>query len=118
MEFTLLFLKLFVYGLELAAPILLLLLTVIVVLGLISGRHESWSRGEALYWSFITATTVGYGDIRPGRRLSRVLAVIIAFCGLMFTGILVALAISAATFSIESKHNLPEIKHIIEQIDD
>jgi len=65
MEFTLLFIKLFFYGPELTAPILLFLVLVIVILGQVAGRRESWSRGDALYRTFVTATTVSYGDIRP-----------------------------------------------------
>jgi len=116
-EFTLLFIKLFFYGLKLTAPILSFLALIIVILGQISGKRESWSPAEALYWSFITATTVGYGDIRPLQRVSRFLSVMIAFCGVIFTGILVAVAITATTYSIKSRHSEPELRQIIEQIE-
>ena len=102
MEFTFKFVQLFVYGLELAAPLLLSLAVLITLLGQIVGARESWSRFDSLYWSFITATTVGYGDIRPLRKLSKILAVLIAFVGLIFTGIIVALAINAASIAFTS----------------
>jgi hypothetical protein len=115
MEFTLMFLKLFYLGLLLTGPILLLLALVVVILGQIAGKQESWSRGEALYWSFVTATTVGYGDFRPLRGLSRILSILIAFCGVVFTGILVAVAISAVTYSLKAHYDLQEIERQIEQ---
>ena len=118
MEFTLQFIKLFFYGLELTAPILSFLVLIIVVLGQLAGKQESWSRAEALYWTFITATTVGYGDFRPMARASRALAVLIAFCGLIFTGILVAVAITATTYSIQSHYGDAELPQMIERLDD
>ena len=118
MEFTLLFLKLFFIGLMLTAPILSFLVLVIVVLGQIVGRYESWGRGEALYWSFITATTVGYGDLRPLKGICRLFSILIAFCGLIFTGIMVAIAITATTQSIESQLDPAEIEHIKESLSD
>ncbi|MGD8349375.1 MAG: potassium channel family protein [Gammaproteobacteria bacterium] len=118
MEFTLQFVRLFLSGLELTAPILLFLVLIIVALGQLAGKRESWSRGDALYWTFITATTVGYGDFRPLARASRILAVLIALCGLIFTGIIVAVAITATTSSIQRHYDDAELRQMIERFDD
>ena len=59
MEFTIEFVRMFAIGLFYAAPILLFLIVLIVILGQRVGRHENWNRMDALYFSFITATTVG-----------------------------------------------------------
>lgn len=115
MDFTLLFLRLFYYGLQVTAPILLFLALLVVVLGQIAGRQESWRPAEALYWSFVTATTVGYGDYRPSHGLSRTLAVLIAFCGVIFTGIIVAVAVAAATRALETHIDFRQIDEIVEQ---
>ena len=115
MEFTLLFLKLFYYGLLLTAPILIFLSLVVIVLGQIAGRRESWSPGEALYWSFVTATTVGYGDYRPLNGISRLLSILIAFSGLIFTGIMVAVAITATTYALESRYDFSHLEKVIER---
>ena len=55
---------------------------------------------DGFYWSFVTATTVGYGDLRPVNRTSRILAILIAIMGLTFTGIIIAVAVHAATFAL------------------
>lgn len=99
MEFTFTFLKTFLYGLYFVAPLLLLIVLTTIFLGQIVGHIESWKRFDALYWSFITATTVGYGDIRPTYRTSKVLSILIALTGLVFTGIIVAVAVRSATYA-------------------
>jgi voltage-gated potassium channel len=116
MEFTLTFVQIFLVGLWLAAPLLLSFVLVIVALGLLVGKKESWSKFDSLYWAFITATTVGYGDIRPLRPLSRILSVLIAFLGLIFTGIMVALAIHAATAAFNALHDVEKVKVDFEQM--
>ncbi|MDH3763470.1 MAG: potassium channel family protein [Gammaproteobacteria bacterium] len=115
MQFTFQFIKYFVYGLELAAPLLLFLTLLIVVLGQIVGLRESWSRFDSLYWSFITATTVGYGDIRPLRKLCKTFSILIALTGMIFTGIIVALAINAASIAFSSVHDGVDPKSAIEK---
>ena len=97
---TLTFLKQLSLGLWLTSPLLLSLAAAITLLGQIAGKHEGWSRFDSFYWSFITATTVGYGDIRPRQRGSRLTAIIIALLGLTFTGILIAVAVRAATLAL------------------
>ncbi|MBE9477328.1 MAG: two pore domain potassium channel family protein [Proteobacteria bacterium] len=110
MEFTAKFTQIFFFGIGLAAPLLLALALSIVVLGLIVGARESWGRLDAIYWAFITATTVGYGDLRPVKPLSKVLSVITAVIGIIFTGIIVAVAVNAATVSFQSIYSMSEIK--------
>ncbi len=110
MEFTLSFIKVFSVILLHAAPLLLSLAAVIILLGQIAGRLEGWSRFDAFYWCWITATTVGYGDIRPGRKNTRVLAIVIAFFGLMVTGIIVAIAVFAATEAFSAQVDLSTLK--------
>ena len=99
---TVAFLKQFALGLWETLPLLFSLGLGIALLGYAVGRKEGWSRFESLYWSFITATTVGYGDLRPVNRGSRVVAILIAFLGLTFTGILIALAVWAATSALKT----------------
>ena len=95
MEFTLIFLRVFFQDLVYAGPILIFLVLLIIVIGNIIGRIEGWSSADALYHAFINATTVGYGDLRPTKKSSKMLAVANALVGLVFTGIVVAIALHA-----------------------
>ena len=99
---TLTFLKQFGIGLYLTFPLLLSLAALITLLGQAVGVKEGWSRFDSLYWSFITATTVGYGDIRPTKHASRIFAVLIAFLGLVLSGIIIAVAVNAATLALKA----------------
>ena len=94
------FLKEFFFDLWVTFPLLLSLAAVVIALGQVVGRKEGWSRFDSFYWSFVTATTVGYGDIRPTKKMSKMLVIIIAITGLTFTGILVAVAVHAATLAL------------------
>lgn len=116
MEFTFQFIKFFFYGLKLAAPLLISLAIFITLLGQIVGARESWGRFDSLYWSFITATTVGYGDMPPLKRLSKTISILIALTGIIFTGIIVALALNAASISFKSLNDVIEIKAHIEEL--
>ena len=52
-------------------------------------RHFSYTDG--LYWSLITAGTVGYGDITPTTTVGRVLAAIHGVMGVLTTGVIAGL---------------------------
>lgn len=99
MDFSLAFLGYFFHGLYLIGPLIVFLLLIILLLGQFVGRIEKWSRFDAVYWTLITAMTVGYGDFRPQQRLTKSLSLVIAFTGLVLTGITVAIALNAATRS-------------------
>ena len=76
----------------------------IVILGQIVRRIETWTVFDGLYWSFVTALTVGYGDIRPLKKRSKALSVVIAILGMMFTGIIIAVTLSSTLLAFE-KHS-------------
>src|SRR5271165_3283908 len=104
---TITFLKEFGLGLRLSSPLWLSLAAVITLLGQIAGKTEGWSHFDSFYWSFITATTVGYGDFRPVKRASRIIAIVIALLGLTLTGILIAVGRSEEhTSELQSRENL------------
>ena len=96
MEFTLEFLRIFLLDLAHAAPLLVSLLLLIALTGFVIGRIEGWSLYDSLYHAFINATTVGYGDFRPTDKRAKLLAVVLALVGLVFTGMVVAIALHAA----------------------
>ena len=55
--------------------------------------------GHGIWWSAVTMTTVGYGDFRPSMKTSRILAVVLAFVGIVFAGIVVAMALHSADYA-------------------
>lgn len=117
MEFTITFIKIFLWGIYLMAPIIFLMSLIIIALGLIVGRIESWNRFDALYWAFITALTVGYGDIKPLKRSSRILSVLLGTFGIMLTGILVAITVEASTDTFKKYVSQEKIHEIELRID-
>ena len=65
-------------------------------------RHlEKMPFGEALYFSFITGLTIGYGDIVVKTPFARLLAVLLGLIGIIFTGIMVAAALCAVERSLK-----------------
>ncbi|MCK5880619.1 MAG: two pore domain potassium channel family protein [Sinobacterium sp.] len=117
MAFTLEFVKIFAYSAFLISPILASLSLVIIILGQIAAKIEGWKRGDALYWTFITATTVGYGDMRPTHHSSRLLSVFIAITGVIFTGMLVSIAIEATSHTFKIFANPDIIETIRSQLE-
>jgi len=99
MEFTLEFLHIFFLDLLFAGPILISLLLLVALIGYVIGRIEGWSLSDSLYHAFINATTVGYGDFRPVEGRAKFFAVVLAFIGLVFTGMIVAIALHAANYA-------------------
>jgi voltage-gated potassium channel len=51
--------------------------------------------GDALYFSFVTGLTIGYGEIVAKTILGRVVALMIGLIGIIFTGMVVAVAVRA-----------------------
>ena len=105
MTFTIDFIYTLAQIVSLGWPVLLMLVTCIVVLAFIVGRIEDWTAIDSVYYGFITATTVGYGDFRPTKTSSKLVAIAIALIGMMLTGIVVALAFEAVTIAAE-QHDL------------
>jgi hypothetical protein len=59
-----------------------------------TGPKETMSGFNAFYFSFITLSTVGYGDITPVSRIARWLAATEAMTGLLYVTVLIARLVS------------------------
>ena len=59
-----------------------------------TGPKETMSGFNAFYFSFITLSTVGYGDIAPVSRIARWLAATEAMTGLLYVTVLIARLVS------------------------
>ena len=76
-------------------PILSGILLAMIGAGLLIGYFEKWRVGDALYFTFVTGLTIGYGDFIPKRMISRLLAVGIGFTGILLTGLVAAVIVQA-----------------------
>lgn len=76
-------------------PIFLTLFIFLIICAAAIALIEKLPFGDALYFSFITGLTIGYGDIVVKTFLGRVVAILIGFIGVLSTGLLVAAAVYA-----------------------
>ena len=79
------------------------LLALVVLNAILIALVEGISIGDSVYFSFITAFTIGYGDIAPLTIIGRVLSVVIGFIGIIFTGLVVAISARAILTTIEEE---------------
>lgn len=81
-----------------------LIITIILIcLGAVGiSQFESMNLTDALWWAFVTTTTVGYGDISPSTALGRLIAVILMITGIGLIGSLTS-TITSYFFSKEPK---------------
>ena len=79
-----------------------LLLTVAGLLGtgtLVYHRYEGWSVIDSLYFSVITLTTVGYGDLSPTRPGTKIFTIVFIIVGI---GILLAFVNLVAKHALQA----------------
>ena len=89
------FLRAFFHAIHVTWPVLSVILAIQLALGLLTGFVEGWSVGDAVYFTFITGLTIGYGDLVPRQALTRALAIGIGLSGLFLTGVIAAIAVHA-----------------------
>jgi len=80
-----------------------LILLIVAGAGLIS-YAEQLPFGEALYFAFVTGLTIGYGDIVAATALGRIISVLLGVIGILFTGLVVAVAVHALQLAIKDIH--------------
>jgi voltage-gated potassium channel len=77
------------------------LVLLIVLGGFGISRLEGIKLGDAIYFAFITALSVGYGDISPKTTIGRLVSVSIALVGTLFVGVTVAIATRALADTVK-----------------
>lgn len=87
-----------VYALSFAVTI-----TILGAVGISLAEEMPFS--DAVWWAFVTATTVGYGDISPASGLGRVIAGILMLVGIGTIGMLTG---TVATFFLEERKETSE----------
>jgi Ion channel len=65
---------------------------------------RGWSVGDAVYFTFVTGLTIGYGDIVPRQALARALAIGIGVSGLFLTGLIAGIAVYAMRTALTERH--------------
>ena len=58
------------------------------------GAHEALTFFDFLYYSFVTITTLGYGDLLPATNHAKSLAVVEAIVGVFYTALVIARLVS------------------------
>jgi len=83
----------------------------ISLLGLLIGQlEEDLAAGRAIYFAWVTGTTVGYGDLVPTTEVTRVLAIIVAIVGIVLTGMIVTIVVEAAKIAIENNSSIQDFR--------
>jgi voltage-gated potassium channel len=101
MKSSLRFLRTFFRMLGFLAPVWVCLVGIIFGLGVLLAWFEDLPRGDGMYLAWVTAFTVGYGDLTPQTFPGRLCAMGIALTGMVFTGIWVAVAVNAVKLSFQ-----------------
>ncbi|QDU32179.1 Ion channel [Poriferisphaera corsica] len=81
--------------------LLILFMLCILMCGVLLSIFDQKSLGKSIYLAFITALTIGYGDVTPHTHRAKVVSIAVGLIGLVVTGVVVAAAIKAAESTIE-----------------
>lgn len=82
--------------------VILICASAIVTSSIAMTAIEKMKFEDALWWSFVTATTVGYGDLSPTTNAGRVIASILMLVGI---GLIGALTSSITTYFLRENNN-------------
>lgn len=88
-------------GLRVSWPVLSALLALMLLLGVCVALVEGWPLGDGVYFAFVSGLTIGYGDLVPKGQLARVLAILLGLIGIVFTGLVVAVAVQAVQSALQ-----------------
>ena len=102
------FLTQLLFALREVWPVLSLLILFIAGVGALIAVLEGWPLATGVYFGFVTALTIGYGDFAPQLGLTRILAVMLGFVGILMTGLFAAVGVFAMQRA--ARHAQPEGK--------
>lgn len=68
--------------------------------------YEDISFGDAIYFTFITGLSVGYGDITPETTMGKIVSVCIGMIGVFIVGLSVAIGARALADTAKRHHEL------------
>ena len=97
--------------------LLLALSTIIIVIGAVAiSLIEDISIGDALWWSFVTFTTVGYGDVLLKTQLGRGVAVLLMMFGIGAIGVVTTSIALLITGDHKKKKKITYEEKIINEV--
>ena len=82
----------------------------IVASGVAVAKFEGLKLGDGIYFAFVTALSVGYGDIAPKTTLGRVVSINLGFVGMLFIGVVVAIATRALRDTLKRLEDADDAK--------
>jgi hypothetical protein len=82
------------------AGLLGLLAVIVTIAGVAMARFDGLTIEDGVYFAFITALTVGFGDFVPRPRRSRVISILLAMLGMLLLGIVVSVSVHALDLAI------------------
>jgi voltage-gated potassium channel len=82
-------------ALRIVSGVIFILLLILLLCAILLARAEGLSFGYTLYFTAVTALTVGYGDITPTTAIGRIVSVVVGVVGVICVGIVVAVATRA-----------------------
>jgi hypothetical protein len=91
----------FFYAIWRVKSVILALIALIVAGAVAITVVEKMPFADTLYFAFVTGLTIGYGDIVVNTAFGRVVALLIGFDGILFTGLMVAVLVFAVRESLE-----------------
>lgn len=91
----------------------LITVCLIIISGILIHFAENMSFQDGIWWAFVTATTVGYGDISPGTAGGRAIAIVLMIAGIGLIGSLTS-TITSYFFNVKEKKTVRN--EIMEQI--
>ena len=71
------------------------LFLLIFIAGILISRFDKMSIEDAIYCAFSTAFKAGFGNLSPKSRGGKIIAIGIAFLGIVLVGVFVAIAVKA-----------------------
>lgn len=83
--------------------VLILLLLFIAAGALTIWLFEEVELFDGIYFSLITALTIGYGDIVPMTATGKIVSILLGLLGEIFVGIMVGASIHALMFTLKSE---------------
>lgn len=104
------FVRYFLYLLHFVRGVFVVIIVMMLVCSALFMHTEGLPVGESLYTTAITALTIGYGDITPKTIAGRTLSIVIGFLGVLFTGLIVAVATRALAHAVEFERKIQSNK--------